>query len=210
MTRRILAAVLVCVAVLPAVFPSGAAADEFEVPWSREAEISYRVALAYWGVGIPTECSSVRRILTPGPPAYTDIEQGRAVANIRPEGCLLLTTDGLTFSEMCPAVVHAVGHLMGLADSSDPYNVMYGGGPPSVRLCEIENARLDGFGAIAARRITRARERCVSLRHRHATKSRVAACRLREARIRSQLKTYLIDPYLPSLSLAPVVYEANR
>jgi Matrixin len=108
-------AVPATVQAVPADVPGGV------VPFDREAEIAYQVAVNY--LGQPAGCPTVERYLAPIVLLEGQVKEGVA------DGCSITMQEGLPFIRFCEMTAHELGHLHGLGHSSDPNDVMYPDGP---------------------------------------------------------------------------------
>lgn len=101
-----------------------------------EVEIDYTMALAYWAVPAPSQCSTVAfaTSATPADPAVYDDPVGTEVLATATlptslhEACIVTTYPAWEPLGPCMrrmVMRHEVGHLLGHGHSADPGNIMY-------------------------------------------------------------------------------------
>jgi hypothetical protein len=125
MTKLILGAVAVVVAMLAVAAPATAA------PFTPRLNVALQVAYDYWG-GIPANCTSINRQIVPDG-SLARFNEGEATSGVatlatHPQPCHLWVERRLAspviFATTCAIMVHEVGHLHGYDHADDPADVM--------------------------------------------------------------------------------------
>lgn len=118
------------------VVPIGAQA----APFPPRLNFAYKLAIDYWDQK-PDACGSIDKQIVP-PGSLGDPQIGAVSAKVTqpapevPPGsvnCILWVdrayAEPIIFDLLCAVMVHNVGHLLGMSDTSDPADVMYEGIP---------------------------------------------------------------------------------